>query len=115
MAFDEVLADRLRDRLGGRIAVTEKRMFGSLAFLTHGNMAVGIYHDDLIVRLSPDDADQALTRLGVREFDVTGRPMRGWVLVAGEHLDDEALDEWIAAADAFVATLTPKQTRPARN
>ncbi|MER7273214.1 TfoX/Sxy family protein [Dactylosporangium sp. NPDC000244] len=105
MAYDEVLAERLRERLP---AAARRRMFGGLAFLTGGNMTVGVYRDDLLVRLSPEDADAALDRPGVRPFDMTGRPMRGWVLVAGEHLDDADLDRWVATASAFVATLPPK-------
>lgn len=92
MAFDEVLADRLRERLDGRAGVTEKKMFGGLAFLTYGNMTVGVHHDDLIVRIDPETAEVALGRPGVRPFDITGRAMRGWILVDGEHLDDEQLD-----------------------
>ncbi|MEU7874597.1 TfoX/Sxy family protein [Dactylosporangium sp. NPDC049140] len=105
MAYDEVLAERLRDRLP---AATPKRMFGGLAFLTAGNMTVGVHGDDLLVRLRPEDADAALARPGVRPFDLTGRPMRGWIVVAGEQLDDADLDRWVADASAFVATLPAK-------
>jgi hypothetical protein len=108
VAFDEVLADRLRDRLRDRPGVTEKKMFGGLAFLTDGNMTVGVHRDDLIARISPEATERALARPGVRPFDITGRPMRGWVLVAGEHLDDDVLDHWIGEATTFVATLAPK-------
>ena len=83
-------------------------MFGGLAFLTDGNMTVGVHGDDLIVRLAPGDTDAALTEPGVRPFDITGRPMRGWILVAGEVLDDDILDRWIGRARTFVATLPPK-------
>jgi hypothetical protein len=108
VAYDEVLADRLRERLRDRTGVAEKKMFGGLAFLTHGNMTVGVHGDDLIARISPEATDAALAQPGVRPFDITGRPMRGWVLVAGEHLDDDALDQWLAEAGDFVATLAPK-------
>jgi TfoX/Sxy family transcriptional regulator of competence genes len=108
MAYDETLADRVRDRVGGLAGVTEKKMFGGLAFLTHGNMTVGVRGDDLIVRISPDDTDAALAQPGVRHFDATGRPMNGWIIVAGDSLDDKALDRWIAQAGAFVATLPKK-------
>ncbi|MDT5040545.1 MAG: hypothetical protein QOE51_1530 [Actinoplanes sp.] len=108
MAYDDVLADRLRDRPATVAGVVEKRMFGGLAFLTHGNMTVGVHGDDLIVRLRPDATEAVLTRPGVRPFDITGRPMRGWVIVAGDRLDDTDLDRWIAEAAAFVATLPPK-------
>jgi TfoX/Sxy family transcriptional regulator of competence genes len=83
-------------------------MFGGLAFLEHGNMTVGVIGDDLIVRVGPEQTAAALARPGAREFDFTGRPMRGWVVVAGEQLDDEPLDGWIERARRFVATLAPK-------
>lgn len=108
MAYDETLADRLRDRMATDAGVAEKKMFGGLAFLTNGNMTVGVHGDDLIARISPDETDSALNRPGARPFDITGRPMRGWILVAGETLDDEELDGWLADAKAFVATLPPK-------
>ena len=108
MAYDDALAERIRERLGEAAGVIEKKMFGGLAFLTHGNMTVGVHGDDLIARIDPADTDAALAQPGVRPFDITGRPMRGWVLVAGEALDDGVLDGWIARAGAFVATLPPK-------
>ncbi|HKT00171.1 MAG TPA: TfoX/Sxy family protein [Rugosimonospora sp.] len=108
MAYDEALAGRIRDGLREATGVTEKKMFGGLAFLTHGNMTVGVHGADLIARISPGDTDAALATPGVRPFDMSGRPMRGWVLVAGERLDDEVLDGWIARASTFVATLPPK-------
>ena len=83
MAYDEGLAQRIRERLGAEPGVTEKRMFGGIAFLLHGNMAVGVSGDDLMVRVGPDRTDAALARPGTRLFDMTGRPMRGWILVGG--------------------------------
>lgn len=108
MAYDEALAERVRDRLRGADDVTEKKMFGGLAFLSYGNMTVGVHGDDLIARIDPASTDSALERPGVRIFDITGRPMKGWILVAGEGLDDDVLDGWIGQAQAFVKTLPPK-------
>ncbi|HYS36440.1 MAG TPA: TfoX/Sxy family protein [Pseudonocardiaceae bacterium] len=108
MAFDDALAERVRDRLRDAVGVSEKKMFGGLAFLTHGNMTVGVHGDDLIVRIDPADSDTALAEPGVRPFDVTGRPMRGWILVAGEVLDDDVLQRWVQQGRTFVATLPPK-------
>jgi TfoX/Sxy family transcriptional regulator of competence genes len=108
MAYDDELAERVRDRLDAAPGVTEKKMFGGLAFLTYGNMTVGVHGDDLIARIDPDTTDAALTELGVRPFDITGRPMRGWILVAGEVLDDGVLDRWIERACGYVATLPAK-------
>jgi TfoX/Sxy family transcriptional regulator of competence genes len=111
MAYDEALAERLRDRLADQPGVTERRMFGGLAVLTFDAMTVGVFGDDLIVRVGPDAARTALGRPGVRRFDITGRPMKGWVLVAGDVLDDPELDAWIAQARAYVATLPPRRPR----
>jgi TfoX/Sxy family transcriptional regulator of competence genes len=108
MAYDEALAERIRDRLRDADGVTEKKMFGGLAFLTHGNMTVGVIGDDLIVRVGPDATDGALAQPGARAFDMTGRSMKGWVVVDGAALDDEVLAGWIGQGTAFVGTLPPK-------
>jgi hypothetical protein len=108
MAYDEALAERIRGRLRDEPAIAEKKMFGGLAFLEHGNMAVGVIGDDLLVRVPPDDTDAALRHPGVRRFDMSGRPMRGWLVVAGEGLDDDTLASWIERSRAYVATLPPK-------
>jgi TfoX/Sxy family transcriptional regulator of competence genes len=109
MAYDEGLAERIRQYLGADLGVIEKRMFGGIAFLYQGNMAVGVTGEDLMVRVGPDAADAALTRPGARAFDMTGRPMRGWVVVTGSAVtEDEALSAWIDEGRAFAASLPPK-------
>ncbi|WP_127504385.1 TfoX/Sxy family protein [Actinoplanes solisilvae] len=108
MAYDEALAERLRDRLRDDPAVTERKMFGGLAFFTNGNMTVGVSRDELIVRLGPAAIEAALTRPGVRPFESGGRSMRGWILVAGEHLDDPELDGWLADATDHVRDMPAK-------
>ncbi|MFJ5727056.1 TfoX/Sxy family protein [Streptomyces paradoxus] len=109
MAYDEGLAERIRERLGVDPGVTEKHMFGGIAFLYRGNMAVGVTGDDLMVRVGPDATDAALARPGARIFDMTGRPMRGWVVVEGTAVaEDDALGAWIDEGHAFAATLPPK-------
>lgn len=110
MAFDAALAERVRERLIAAAGVSEKKMFGGLAFLTFGNMTVGVNGDDLIARIDPAATDAALTEPGVRAFDMTGRPMRGWIVVAGSAVgDDDALEHWIERAQAYVSTLPPKK------
>lgn len=106
MAYDAVLAERIRTRV--EAGMTEKTMFGGIAFLTNGTMTVGVHGDDLMVRIDPEATDAALVEPGVRPFAMKGRTMRGWILVAGEVLDDAVLDRWIDAASRFVATLPPK-------
>jgi TfoX/Sxy family transcriptional regulator of competence genes len=109
MAYDEGLTERIRQRLNTDPDVTEKRMFGGIAFLLRGNMAVGVSGDDLMVRVGPDNSEAALARPGTRVFDMTGRPMRGWILVAGTALtEDDALDEWIDEGRVFASSLPPK-------
>ena len=109
MAFDETLAERIREALGRRTDVTEKRMFGGVCFLLNGNMLVGVWKDSLIVRLGPDRGKAALLEPHVREMDVTGRPMKGWVMVEAEGVEeDEQLGDWIRDATAFVEKLPEK-------
>jgi TfoX/Sxy family transcriptional regulator of competence genes len=108
MAYDETLAARLRDQLADVDGVTEKEMFGGLAFLVHGNMCVGVSGDELMGRVGKEGNDAALARPGARQFDMTGRPMAGWVIVAPEVLVGDALAGWVETCLAFVRTLPPK-------
>jgi TfoX/Sxy family transcriptional regulator of competence genes len=104
MAFSEALAERIRDALARKWAIEEKKMFGGIGFLLNGNLLVGVWKDSLIVRLGPDEGDEALKEPHVKEFDITGRAMMGWVLVEPEGVeDDEQLSAWIQRAVKFVA------------
>src|SRR5262245_47895699 len=109
MAFDEGLAQRIREYLGSTSSVVEKRMFGGLAFMVAGNMCVGVLGDDLIARVGPGSTAAALGRPGSRLFDFTGRPMKGWIIVdAGALEADDSLAVWVDEALGFVRTLPPK-------
>lgn len=109
MAYDEALADRLRDVLAPRSDLTERKMFGGIAFMVAGNMAVGVIGDDLIVRLDPADAEQALSEPHVRPMDFTGKPMKGMIYVASAGTEaDEDLAGWVEAGADFAASLPPK-------
>jgi TfoX/Sxy family transcriptional regulator of competence genes len=106
MAYDEQLADRVREALSARLEVSERKMFGGIGFMVAGKMSVGVIGEELIVRLDPDDAEKALAEDGVREFDFTGRPMKGWIYVAAERTGDDAeLAEWVEAGADFAASL----------
>ena len=108
MAFDEGLAQRLRERLGAE-RVAERKMFGGLAFLVDGNMCVGVMGEELIARVGPDVTDAALRRPGAHLFDFSSRPMKGWLQVEPAALeDDDALDAWVEDALGYVRTLPPK-------
>jgi TfoX/Sxy family transcriptional regulator of competence genes len=110
MAFDETLAQRVRTRLDARTDVDERRMFGGIGFLIAGNMCCGVHGDDLIVRVAPDDAAKLLeTEEGARPFDMTGRPMRGWLFVSSAAIaEEDELQRWIGRAEAFASALPPK-------
>ena len=109
MAFDESLAARIRNTLARRKNVEEKKMFGGICFLLHGNMLVGVWKDSLIARLGPDEGEAALREPHVRAFDITGRPMRNWVLVEPEGVEeDNELKDWIQRATKFVEMLPRK-------
>lgn len=109
MAYDERLADDIRSRIGGRRDVTEKEMFGGIAFMVGGNMAVGVSGDELMVRVGKDAHDEAVARPGTRIFDLSARPMRGWVVVSPEGFPTEAdLDSWIQQGVAYADSLPAK-------
>jgi TfoX/Sxy family transcriptional regulator of competence genes len=109
VAYDEGLATRVRDLIGDRPGVAERKMFGGLAFLLNGNMACGVHGHELIVRLAADATDAALSEPGTRLFDITGRPMKGWLLVdADAHAEDDDLRRWVDRGVAYAGTLPPK-------
>src|SRR5438876_10926093 len=109
MAYSESLAQRIRQVLARRRGIVEKKMFGGVGFLLNGNMLVGVWKNSLIVRLGPDEGDEALKEPHVKAFDITGRPMKGWVLVEPEGIeDDEQLSAWIQRAVKFVGTFPAK-------
>ncbi|MFO0912758.1 MAG: TfoX/Sxy family protein [Pirellulales bacterium] len=109
MAYSEPLASRIRRELIGQKAIVEKKMFGGVGFLLNGNMLVGIWKDLLIARIGPEAGRQALDEPFVREFDITGRPMKGWVMVEpGGLAEPGALASWIDRARQFVSQLPAK-------
>ena len=104
MAYDEALAERICGALRGRDGVTEQKMFGGIAFMVGGNMAVGVIRGDLMVRVGPDAHDEALAQPHVRVFDFGGRPSRGMVYVAPEGVtSDPELTRWVDAGADFAA------------
>jgi TfoX/Sxy family transcriptional regulator of competence genes len=113
MAYDEKLADRIRDVLAGEEGVTERKMFGGIAYMVNGNMACGIVRDDLMLRLGAEAAEKALDRPHVRQMDFTGRPMTGMVYVGPAGVRGVALRNWVAKAVTFARSLPPKQPKRA--
>ena len=89
MAYDEGLAQRVREALSDRRGLSEKKMFGGLCFLVNGNMACGIVRDELMVRIGPAAYDHALAEPEAREMDFTGRALKGFVYVESDALQDD--------------------------
>jgi TfoX/Sxy family transcriptional regulator of competence genes len=109
LAYDEGLALRIRDVIGGRPDVTEKKMFGGIAFMAGGHMACGIVGAELMVRVGPDAHNDALARPHARLMDITGRPMKGMVMVGREGIvSEEGLREWVERGLGFAGGLPPK-------
>ena len=109
MAYDEALAERIRQALARRKNVEEKRMFGGICFLLNGNILVGVWKDSLIARLGPEQGDEALLEPHVKVFAITGKPMKNWILVEPEGVvDDKQLTDWIQRAVKFVERLPAK-------
>ncbi|MDH4068839.1 MAG: TfoX/Sxy family protein [Ignavibacteria bacterium] len=109
MPYSEHLAGRVRSALKGKRGITEKKMFGGLSFLHHGNMCVGIIGDDLMVRVGPAAYKDALSKTGVRPMDFTGRPLNGYVYVSpAARRTGKALGQWVARGLAFTSTLRKK-------
>jgi hypothetical protein len=109
VAYDEGLAARIRAVLGDTDGVSEKRMFGGIAFLLNGNMCCGVNGDDVILRVDAASGEEALCEPHVRVFDMTGRPMKGWLLVGSAAVEsDEDLRSWIGKGVAFAGSLPPK-------
>jgi TfoX/Sxy family transcriptional regulator of competence genes len=110
MAYDEDLAHRLRELLADEDAVTEKKMFGGLAFLLHGHMSVSASRNGgLLVRIDPAETDAMLAHPHVARMEMGGRTMDGWITVAPEGLKrNPELAAWVERGVAFVKTLPPK-------
>jgi len=96
MAYDQALAERVRKTIAGKTGWVAKEMFGGIGFMLHGNMAYGVIDDGLIVRVGPDSYESSLEEAHTRIFDMTGRPMRGWVVVDPQGLSKEGdLHTWV--------------------
>jgi TfoX/Sxy family transcriptional regulator of competence genes len=99
MAYDERLAERIREELAGVRKVEEKKMMGGLTFMVNGKMCVGILKEDLMVRIDPLIYEHALLQAGCREMDFTGRPMKGFVFVSPEGTrGKKSLSYWVSLA-----------------
>jgi len=110
VAYDEQLAERIRGALAGRDDVDERKMFGGIAFLVSGNMAVGVRGDEMMVRVDPEDSDELIAaEEGAGLMKMGARTMKGWLGVSGEAVaEDGDLKRWVARGEEFAASLPPK-------
>ena len=115
MPFDPGLAERVREVLGDRPGISERRMFGGMAFMLHGHMFVGLMESTLMARVGPDRYADALAQPHTREMDFSGKPMKGYIYVDPPGLgDDKNLQAWVDGCAGFVATLPPKAPKAAK-
>jgi len=109
MAYDQVLAGRIRSMLADVAGMDEKKMFGGIGFLIQGNMACGVNGNDLIVRVGPDQYTQAMEQPNTKVFDLTGKPMTGWIVVLPSGVAADAdLERWVVRGLEFAKTLPAK-------
>ena len=109
MAYDEGVAERLREIFFSNKNITEKKMFGGIAFMVNGNMCCGVVNDTLMARVGPDQYEAALKMPHARKMDFTGKPLKGFVYVAPEGIEsDEDLARWVKRSLDFVASLPAK-------
>ncbi|USD20503.1 TfoX/Sxy family protein [Microbulbifer variabilis] len=107
MAYNETLAEKVRNLLQGSQGLSEKQMFGGLAFMLNGNMACGVVGEELMVRVGPDNYQDALAERYTRPMDYTGRPLKGMVYVEEDAVEQD-LDEWVNRGVEFAGSLPPK-------
>ena len=109
MAYDQNLDARITEVISGWAGISSKKMFGGICHLLHGNMLAGVWKEFLILRLGADAADFARELPHVRPFDITGHPMKGWVMIEPAGMRTAAqLKKWLEQARTFANTLPPK-------
>jgi TfoX/Sxy family transcriptional regulator of competence genes len=110
MSFDNHLADRIRKQLANQEGLTEKKMFGGIGFLLNGNMCCGVLGEEVVIRLDPEQTEKALTNKYTREFDFSGRPMKGWIYVGAKAVENETdLKHWVQIGLKYAGSLPPKK------
>jgi TfoX/Sxy family transcriptional regulator of competence genes len=108
MTYNLKLAERIRSKLDATSFV-EKKMFGGIGFLLNGNMACGVNKENLIVRIDPEKQNTLLKKAHAKPFDLTGKPMKGWLVVEADGVKtDRQLSSWVKEGVEFALTLPPK-------
>jgi TfoX/Sxy family transcriptional regulator of competence genes len=108
MAFNEKLAERIRAEFG-KLPFVEKKMFGGVGFLVHGNMACGVHKQSMIVRVNPDKHTALLKKPHAHPFDITGKPMKSWLMVEADgYKTSKQLSAWVKEGIEFALTFPTK-------
>ena len=109
MAYNEALAERIESRIINIEGLEAKKMFGGIGYLIHGNMALGVHTDNMIIRVGTDNYEDLLGEPFAKKFDITGRAMKGWIMVDVAGLNsDNYLEFWIKKGIEFASSLPPK-------
>lgn len=112
MAYNEKLADKIRQSLKGTKNLVEKKMFGGIAFMVNDKMCVGVDKDDIILRCTPEQTDELLSKKGSRPFDLTGKPMKGWLLIGADGWTNKKdFDFWLKTATEANKKATSSPTK----
>lgn len=115
MAYDEILADRIREILVDQPKIEEKHMMGGVAFMVDNKMCVGVIKDEMMARIDPDIYEDALEKHGCHPMNFTGKPMKGWVFISPEGIDSiKNLTYWIDLALAFNHKAKPSKKKKSR-
>ena len=109
MAYDESLSKRIDKLLKGKKGFTYKKMFGGFAYLFNGNLFLGFYKNELIIRYDQKITEEVTSNNDIRPFDITGRPMKGWSLVGIEGVKGDGLKKWFDLSFSFAKSLPPKK------
>jgi hypothetical protein len=110
MAYDMILADRIRAKVCRQPGFTEKQMFGGICYMLHGNVCTGVIKDEMVIRQDPSRTDALLQNKHIRMFDFSGRPMKGWFFIHAKGVaSDEDLARWAKAAITYARSLPAKK------
>ena len=110
MAYDQVLANRINQKLARQRGLKSKEMFGGICFLIDGNMCCGVIKDEMVIRADPNEADEVLSNSNAREFDFSGRAMKGWYYISSNGLKSEKdLAYWVGMSLKYVKSLPKKK------
>jgi len=108
MAYDKTISARIDKLIRNKKNFTQKKLIGGVGYMYNGNICIGVYKDELLIRCFPEETDALIARKNVRAFDITSKPMKGWLLVSKDGIKGRDLQKWFEKSLAFVQTLPKK-------